>query len=58
MTSSPQRRALDDRGSVVVEYAIALAICALGAVAALMVAGGLLLRLFLYQRALLLLPFP
>jgi hypothetical protein len=58
MIGAHRRAALGERGSVVVEYALALVLCTIGAVVALIAAGGLLLRLFLIQRALLMLPFP
>jgi Flp pilus assembly pilin Flp len=52
------RCARDVRGTVMVEYALLLVLVALGLTAALIVCGRLLLRLFLYQQALVLLPFP
>jgi Flp pilus assembly pilin Flp len=48
----------DQRGSVLLEYAIVLCLVSVGAVSALVACGVLLLRFFLYQQALLLLPFP
>ena len=48
----------DERGTVVVEYVIVLALAAVGIVAAMTLAGALLLRLYIYQRHVLLLPFP
>lgn len=49
---------LDDRGTVTVEYVMVLALVALGCVPPLVLASRALLDLFLYQRSLLLLPFP
>lgn len=51
-------RLRDERGSVLVEYTIVLCLVAVGAVGALAACGVLLLRFFIYQQALLLLPFP
>jgi Flp pilus assembly pilin Flp len=48
----------DERGGVMVEYSIVLSLVSVGAVLALIRAGVLLLQLFRYQQALLLLPFP
>jgi Flp pilus assembly pilin Flp len=48
----------DERGSVLVEYTIVLCLVSVGAVSALVASGVLLLRFFLYQQALLVLPFP
>jgi hypothetical protein len=48
----------DRRGVVTVEYVIVLCLCALAASLAVIALGTLLLELFRYQRALLLLPFP
>jgi len=48
----------DDRGTVMVEYVMVLALVAAGCVAALVVASRSLLDLFLFQQALVLLPFP
>lgn len=48
----------DARGAASVEYVIALALVSLGASLAVIAAGALLLELFRFQRAVLLLPFP
>jgi Flp pilus assembly pilin Flp len=48
----------DERGGVMLEYGIVLSLVSIGAVLALVRAGVLLLQLFRYQQALLLLPFP
>jgi Flp pilus assembly pilin Flp len=48
----------DTRGTVMVEYVIVLIFAAVGVVAAMTIAGALLLRLYIYQRHVLLLPFP
>jgi Flp pilus assembly pilin Flp len=48
----------DERGSVLVEYTIVLGMVSVGTVVALVAAGSLLLRLYVYQQALLLLPVP
>lgn len=48
----------DRRGVVTVEYVIVLCLCALAASLAIIALGTLLLELFRYQRALLILPFP
>jgi Flp pilus assembly pilin Flp len=49
---------LDTSGSVFVEYVVVLSLVSVGAVAALVTLGVPLLNLFLYQQAVLLLPFP
>ena len=48
----------DRRGVVTVEYVIVLSLCSLVAALAVIALGALLLELFRYQRALLVLPFP
>ena len=48
----------DQRGAAVVEYLMVLIAVSLGAALALVALGGLLLRLFGYQQAVLLLPLP
>jgi Flp pilus assembly pilin Flp len=48
----------DQRGGVMLEYGIVLSLVSVAAVLALIRAGVLLLQLFRYQQALLLLPFP
>jgi hypothetical protein len=45
-------------GSVSVEYVVVLSLVSVGAVVALVALGVPLLNLFLYQQAVLLLPFP
>jgi Flp pilus assembly pilin Flp len=49
---------LDERGTVTVEYAVLLALFSVGACVAIATLAALLLRLFLYQQALIALPFP
>jgi hypothetical protein len=49
---------LDARGTVTVEYVIVLSLVSVGASIAIMGLGTLLLELFRYQQALLVLPFP
>lgn len=53
-----ERDARGTRGSVFAEYIVLLAFVSLGCVAAALALGPLLLRLYLTQRALLLLPYP
>jgi Flp pilus assembly pilin Flp len=48
----------DSRGTVTVEYALLLALVAIGAAAALVSLGVPLIQLFVAQRAVLLLPIP
>jgi hypothetical protein len=48
----------DQRGVVTVEYVIALSLVSVGASLAVIALGGVLLDLFRYQQALLVLPFP
>ena len=48
----------DTAGSVFVEYVVVLSLVSVGAVAALVALGAPLLNLYLYQQAVLLLPFP
>ncbi len=48
----------DARGTVMAEYAIVLSLLSVGVVLALIALGGLLLGLFRYQQAILMLPFP
>jgi Flp pilus assembly pilin Flp len=48
----------DHRGVATVEYVIVLGVCTLALSFAVIALGTLLLDLFRYQRALLLLPFP
>jgi hypothetical protein len=48
----------DTRGTVMVEYVIVLALVSVGASLALIALGSLLLGLFDYQQAVLVLPFP
>jgi Flp pilus assembly pilin Flp len=48
----------DSRGTVMVEYVIVLCLVAVGAAVAIIALGTLLLELFRYQQALLVLPFP
>ena len=48
----------DTAGSVSVEYVVVLSLVSVGAVAALAALGVPLLNLYLYQQAVLLLPFP
>jgi Flp pilus assembly protein TadG len=48
----------DQRGTVFVEYAIVLSLLCLGACLAIAVLAALLTRVFMFQQALLLLPFP
>jgi hypothetical protein len=48
----------DQRGTVFVEYALVLSLLCVGACLAIALLAALFTRLFLYQRALLLLPFP
>lgn len=48
----------DTSGSVFVEYVVVLSLVSVGAVTALVALGAPLLNLFLYQQAVLLLPFP
>jgi hypothetical protein len=48
----------DERGVATVEYVIVLCLVSVGASLAVIALGRLLLALFLYQQAVLLLPFP
>lgn len=48
----------DQRGLVFVEYAIALVLVCVGACLAIATCAALLVRLFLFQQAILILPFP
>jgi Flp pilus assembly pilin Flp len=48
----------DTRGSTSAEYVTVLSLVAVGVVTAMALAGGLVLRLYLSQIRLLLLPFP
>ena len=48
----------DTAGSVTVEYVVVLSLVSVGVVAALAALGVPLLNLYLYQQAVLLLPFP
>ncbi|MBN1653971.1 MAG: hypothetical protein JXA30_09360 [Deltaproteobacteria bacterium] len=48
----------DDQGTVYTEYLVILFLVALGAVSALIALGVPLLKLFYYQQAVVLLPFP
>jgi Flp pilus assembly pilin Flp len=48
----------DQRGTVTVEYVIVLCLVSIGAALAVIALGTLLLELFHYQQALLVLPFP
>jgi Flp pilus assembly protein TadG len=50
--------ARDQRGTATVEYALVLALLCTGACLAIALLAPLFVRLFLYQQALLLLPFP
>ena len=50
--------ARDPRGAVLMEYTLLLSLVALGTIAALIACGSALLRLFLYQEAIVSLPFP
>jgi Flp pilus assembly pilin Flp len=52
------RCARDARGAVMLEYALLLALVAVGLCAALLAGGHALLRAFLYQQAVLVVPFP
>ena len=56
----PQSRELRrcERGGVLAEYTIVLSLVSVGTVLALVSVGALLLRLYLYQQAVLILPFP
>lgn len=51
-------RAMDQRGTVTVEYAIVLALLSTGACLAIAALAALFVRLFSFQQALLGLPFP
>lgn len=55
MTSSTLRAV---RGAATLEYVIVLALVSVGASLSVLALGGLLLDLFRFQQALLLLPFP
>ncbi len=48
----------DQRGAVTVEYTVVLGLVAVGASVAVIGLGALLLQLFQFQQAVLLLPFP
>ncbi|MDD9934861.1 MAG: hypothetical protein OXT09_14725 [Myxococcales bacterium] len=48
----------DQRGAVTVEYTVVLGLAAIGAAVAVIGLGALLLQLFQFQQAVLLLPFP
>jgi Flp pilus assembly pilin Flp len=48
----------EQRGAVMVEYALVLTLVALGLIAALVTAGALLFRLFCFQEAVLIAPYP
>ena len=48
----------DSHGTVTVEYVIVLCLVSVGASVAIIALGTLLLELFRYQHALLVLPFP
>lgn len=48
----------DQRGTVTVEYVIVLCLVSLGASLAVIALGSVLLHLFRYQQAILVLPFP
>jgi Flp pilus assembly pilin Flp len=48
----------DTRGTAMVEYVIVLSLVSVGAALAIIGLGSLLLGLFSYQQAMLLLPFP
>jgi Flp pilus assembly pilin Flp len=50
--------ALDERGTVTVEYAILLVLLSVGACTAIATLAALLIRLFSFQQALITLPFP
>ena len=56
--NSARRLHGDERGLTTVEYVIVLVLVSVGASIAVIGLGALLLELFLYQRSLLLLPFP
>jgi Flp pilus assembly protein TadG len=55
---APNSLRRDLRGTVTVEYALVLALLCVGACLAIALLAALFTRLFLYQQALLLLPFP
>lgn len=48
----------DDRGGVAVEYAVILALVAVGLCAAVLGVGGALVKMFVARETWLLLPFP
>ena len=58
MTSSVTTALRDTRGVASVEYVIVLSLVAVGIVSAMTLVGALLLRLYIFQRHILLLPFP